>query len=99
MKIRNDHCSGLGFLQESLRHDGAMTDRRAKSGKAPPLPPQARDAIGRQLRENLERIVAEPVPERFLKLLDELERNGAAPRHTSAGRALAEPKPLSRDLD
>jgi hypothetical protein len=42
----------------------------------PSLPDIARDAIGRRLRESLDRIVAEPIPDRFLKLLDDLEQSG-----------------------
>lgn len=51
-----------------------MTDEAHKRpGGSARLPKAAHDAIGRALRESLERIVAEPIPDRFLRLLDELE--------------------------
>lgn len=56
-----------------------MTETDAGDRRKPALPANARDAIGRKLRENLDRIVAEPVPDRFLKLLDDLEAGSAAP--------------------
>lgn len=39
----------------------------------PAIPDSARDAIGRRLRQSLDQIVAEPVPDRFLRLLEALE--------------------------
>lgn len=35
--------------------------------------------IGRELRTMFEDVVSEPVPERFQKLLEELERKGSKP--------------------
>lgn len=56
---------------------------RPEGDRAASLPANARDAIGKRLRESLDRIVAEPVPDRFLKLLDQLERSGG---EVQAGR-------------
>lgn len=58
---------------------------RPNVDRAAPLPANARDAIGRRLRESLDRIVAEPIPDRFLKLLDQLERSGGDCRPESEG--------------
>ncbi|MEJ1157496.1 NepR family anti-sigma factor [Prosthecomicrobium sp. N25] len=64
-----------------------MTD---KKDPRPSLPEIARDAIGRRLRESLDRIVAEPIPDRFLRLLDDLEQSqtpsGAVEGEPSAAR-------------
>jgi hypothetical protein len=51
-----------------------MNDKRdSGSKKRLPLPPHVRAAIGHKLKEALEPVVSEPVPDRFLRLLDELE--------------------------
>lgn len=66
---------------------------RSEAERAASLPANARDAIGRRLRESLDRIVAEPVPDRFLKLLDQLERSGG---EAEAGRQGKESRPLEQ---
>ena len=54
------------------------------AGTAPPLPsnpglePELQDHIGIQLRAVYNEILNEPVPDRFLKLLADLERKEAA---------------------
>lgn len=49
-----------------------ISETRAKNRL--PLPREVRAAIGDRLRESLQPIVSEPIPDRFLKLLEELER-------------------------
>lgn len=43
-----------------------------EGGAIPPLPPEARDVIGEKLRGLYGSLVAEPLPARFTRLLDEL---------------------------
>ena len=49
-----------------------MTPEPAPDGV---LPPEARGLIGHQLREEYRRLLTEPLPEKFTKLLDELARS------------------------
>lgn len=54
-------------------------ENTAKSEAAPPRPqgridPQLQEHIGHQLRSLYNEVVEEPIPDRFLKLLEELER-------------------------
>lgn len=51
------------------KKDGAVVDG------AGALPPGVQDAIGKQLRNVYGRMLAEPLPDRFKKLLDELKTN------------------------
>jgi hypothetical protein len=49
----------------------------AHPGEAPPvgrMEAELQDHIGRELRALYNEVVEEPIPERFLKLLDDLER-------------------------
>ena len=39
------------------------------------LPPEAQGLIGHQLREEYRRLLAEPLPDKFTKLLDELAQS------------------------
>lgn len=66
---------------------------RSEADRAAALPANARDAIGKRLRESLDRIVAEPVPDRFLQLLDQLERSDveATPKRHGGDRRPLEP--------
>jgi hypothetical protein len=48
---------------------GSVRDR----SEGPRLEPVAQHALGRELRAMYEQIVSEPVPERFIRLLDQLE--------------------------
>ncbi len=58
-----------------------QTAATAGATPAPPvqggLEPELQDHIGMQLRAVYNEILSEPVPERFLKLLEELERKQA----------------------
>lgn len=54
--------------QPSERRAGADGEHRP----SPPLPPEARDVIGEKLRGLYGSLVAEPLPDRFTRLLDEL---------------------------
>lgn len=52
--------------------DPAASAGAADGGKGPAFP--VHEHIGRQLRGMFEDVVAQPVPERLRRLLDELER-------------------------
>lgn len=43
------------------------------------LPAEARGLIGHQLREEYRRVLAEPLPDKFSKLLDELAQSDSHP--------------------
>lgn len=71
----------------SSSHDG--TTRPARPGRAARAAAPRKCAgedvqaqIGIQLRTVYEKLLAEPVPDRFLKLLEELDRSSAAPDPT-----------------
>ncbi len=47
---------------------------RSKSGRGPaPLPDPGVDAVSRRLKQGYGKILSEPVPERFLQLLQQLD--------------------------
>jgi len=50
-------------------------DATAESG----LPSEARGLIGHQLREEYRRVLAEPLPDKFTKLLEELAKSETQP--------------------
>jgi len=64
---------------EMSRRDGARSGRAVASGgavgRAPT--PAVEQIISRQLRAIYDEVVSEPVPEKFLQLLEELERKQA----------------------
>jgi len=49
----------------------------AAGGAPAPMEPELRAHIGRQLRAMFDEVLGEPVPDRFGKLLEELERKQA----------------------
>jgi hypothetical protein len=51
-----------------------MTDKPEKPGKATPKPTVINEHIGRELRALFDSVVAEPVPDKFHELLEQLER-------------------------
>lgn len=61
-----------------------MDDQRRTGGGAgePPLPAEAQVRIGNRLRSMYRDIVAEPVPDRFLSLLEQLNSDGHSPGPT-----------------
>ncbi|MDE2362421.1 MAG: hypothetical protein KGM42_07060 [Hyphomicrobiales bacterium] len=52
-----------------------MTDKPGK--RTPSLDPSIQMHLGRRLRSIFEEVASEPVPDRFLNLLDQLEKAGA----------------------
>jgi hypothetical protein len=53
-----------------------QTGREAASGVSHGLSPTLQGHIGRQLRAVFDEVAREPVPERFLQLLKDLEQSG-----------------------
>ena len=53
---------------------GSIQNRPSTEDVAIPLPTDVQAFIGRQLRAVYNDVVNEPVPDRFVKLLEELER-------------------------
>ncbi len=70
-----------------------MTDRDRRpemdqilaANSADPLPAEARDALGRELRRAYAQIVNEPLPDRFAKLLEQLNAEAATAPAASTG--------------
>lgn len=60
---------------EMLEQAGLGAD---KSGKILPLETDLQAQIGRQLRAIYDGVLAQPVPDRFLELLDQLDRETPA---------------------
>lgn len=62
------------------------------TGAAPDarMPRIAQDAIGRRLRQSFDKIIAEPIPDRFLSLLDTLAQ-------TPTASALGDGDPTARE--
>lgn len=54
---------------------------RSRSG-GPKLEPVAQNALGRELKALYEQIVSEPIPDRFIDLLDRLEEAEAQNGHS-----------------
>lgn len=66
---RGRHASEVGEPKmESELHDRAARPR---------IDDQVVDAIGRQLKASYDKLLAEPVPDRFLELLNQLGEKGA----------------------
>lgn len=40
-----------------------------------PMPPQAVDAVGRKLKASYDQMLREPIPDKLMQLLDELDRS------------------------
>jgi hypothetical protein len=79
MDERDSAKPGLDSLMHSREHTGIASEAAPPSA---PLPPPILEAdlqahIGRQLRAVYDEVVSEAVPDRFLKLLEELERKRA----------------------
>ncbi len=55
----------------------AGAQKAASKGDAPKIDPQVQLEIGRHLRAHYDDVVSEPVPDRFMELLEKLERSMA----------------------
>jgi hypothetical protein len=63
--------------QKAKMKTHATLDEPDRAGAPPGMGPELQAHIGRQLRAVYDEVAQQPVPERFLKLLEELERKQA----------------------
>lgn len=62
-------------MVEDEKHDGnGESSKKKMRDMKLPLKPDITDLIGQRLRQFYEGVVDQPVPDRFLQLLDELDR-------------------------
>lgn len=57
---------------------GNENDDAGKGGKdrrSPQLPPQAVNTVGRVLKASYDQMLREPIPDKFMQLLEDLERS------------------------
>ena len=59
-----------------------MIEKKDGGPETPTLGTEIQSQIGMQLRSLFDRVAAEPVPERFLALLDSLESDNAPPQRS-----------------
>lgn len=71
----NDSSAGVGTIMEGDREDDRGKDENSTAASAPPLPTEAHGRIGRHLRKVYGSMLAEPMPAKFGKLLDELAKS------------------------
>jgi len=61
--------------------DGSGKPEGGEGGR-PPMPPQAVDAVGRRLKASYDRMLREPIPDKLIQLLENLERSQANKTHS-----------------
>jgi hypothetical protein len=71
----NENNVGVGTVMERDRDDDQRRDEKSATAAAPPLPTEAHGRIGRQLRKVYGEMLAEPMPDKFSKLLEELAKS------------------------
>jgi len=69
----NNEGAGATMMERDQDEDRPPEDKSALS--APPLPTEAHGRIGRHLRKVYEDLLAEPMPDKFGKLLDQLAKS------------------------
>jgi len=62
-----------------MREEAKIVSMSTESAPEGGIPAEARGLIGHQLREEYRRLLAEPLPDKFTKLLDELAQSEAQP--------------------
>jgi hypothetical protein len=60
---------------EQMRQEARVVSMTPEPATEGGLPPEAQGLIGHQLREEYRRVLTEPLPDKFAKLLDELARS------------------------
>ena len=62
---------------DEMRHEARLTtpSSPSKTEVDNGLPPEAQGLIGHQLRQEYRRLLSEPLPDKFSKLLDELAQS------------------------
>ncbi len=71
----NNH-NGNNALEEPDALEGLL-DVNGDPGLEPVLPPHVATYLGEQLRAFYSHLISEPVPDRFVQLLDQLDRKGS----------------------
>lgn len=71
----NDSSAGAGTIMERDREDDHDRKEKSAATSAPPLPTEAHGRIGRHLRKVYGDMLAEPMPAKFGKLLEELAKS------------------------
>lgn len=78
--MTGERDAGMPPLEDAMKTDATLEEPIAvllpSAGVA--LGPELQAHIGRQLRAVYDEVAQQPVPDRFLKLLDELERKQAS---------------------
>jgi hypothetical protein len=62
--------------KKRLKNVSESDDHPDRGPPAPELPSQAVEAVSRKLKSGYQQILDEPVPDRFLDLLKQLDANG-----------------------
>jgi hypothetical protein len=62
-------------MSRTMKDIEAMGNASGRGQGAPKLEPGAQKALGRELRAMYDELIEEPVPDRFLQLLDQLEQS------------------------
>jgi hypothetical protein len=60
---------------EEMRREARVVTLTSQPAPEAGLPDEARGLIGHQLREEYRRVLAEPLPDKFTKLLEDLARS------------------------
>jgi hypothetical protein len=68
----DENRMGASTVMERDSDDGHRRKEKSAAALAPPLPTEAHGRIGRHLRKIYGDMLAEPMPDKFGKLLDEL---------------------------
>ncbi len=65
--------------EDQMRDEAKIVSMSTEPAPEGGIPAEARGLIGHQLREEYRRLLAEPLPDKFTKLLDELAQSEAQP--------------------
>ncbi len=65
--------------EDQMREEAKIVSMSTEPAPEGGIPAEARGLIGHQLREEYRRLLAEPLPDKFTKLLDELAQSEAQP--------------------
>ncbi len=65
--------------EDQMREEAKIVSMSTEPAPEGGIPAEARGLIGHQLREEYRRLLAEPLPDKFTKVLDELAQSEAQP--------------------
>lgn len=74
MTKQGAECKNAVVVSKKMKDCEAMVGADRDPPNGPKLEPVAQNALGRELRAMYDQIVSEPVPDRFIRLLEQLER-------------------------